>query len=158
MKLFKILSQVTLDNYFRIVDKTGAVLFEGSIDSKSSMPLNLLNAKVAFFRPININDDDVSDEVVTFAGTVLKYNSLKEEYDSAMAEYFKNMPVPGDSIEGSIEALYDYEKSDYKKRYDLAKQKRDDVFKSCLAYMVSLPTEITLKVLRCDLNGEIDII
>ena len=157
MKLFKILSQVTLDNYFRIVDKTGAVLFEGNIDSKSSIPLNLLNAKVAFFRPININDD-VSDEVVTFAGTVLKYNSLKEEYDSAMAEYFRYMPVPGDSIESSIKALSDYEESDYKKRYDLAKQKRNDAFKACLAYMVSIPTEITLKVLRCDLNGEIDII
>lgn len=106
MKLFKILSQVTLDTYFRIVDKTGAVLFEGNINSKSSIPLNLLNAKVAFFRPIIINDD-VSDEAVTFASTVIKYNSLK---------------------------------------------------KACLAYMVSIPTEITLKVLRCDLNGEIDII
>ena len=103
-------------------------------------------------------NDDVSDEVVTFAGTVLKYNSLKEEYDSAMAEYFRYMPVPGDSIESSIKALSDYEESDYKKRYDLAKQKRNDAFKACLAYMVSIPTEITLKVLRCDLNGEIDII
>ena len=49
--------------------------------------------------------DDVSDEVVTFAGTVLKYNSLKEEYDSAMADYFRYMPVPGDSIESAIKAL-----------------------------------------------------
>lgn len=94
MKLFKLLSKLTQDNFIEIIDSNNECIFCGHLNENSSLSLKLLSAKVVSFRPV---PDKPTDDSLKYSALIAEYEKLKDQrnalYDCDDIVYdLKNAP------------------------------------------------------------------
>lgn len=142
MKLFKLLSKLTQDNFIEIIDSNNECIFCGNLNENCSLSFKLLSAKVVSFRPV---PDKPTDDSLKYSALIAEYEKLKDQrnalYDCDDIVYdLKKCTIPFTAIDNAMNARCN--------AINIVKMREDRALKACMCYVCTIPTEIKVDIIK----------